>query len=76
MRETLRIVCEFTGAVTLSAMALSLVWFAVAMAVAAAGDFIRRHRRTYVPREWVDDEVAARRNCHQHNHHPSRWNGH
>lgn len=76
MREPLRIVCELLGACVLSAMVLSLVWFAVAMAVAAAGDFIRRHRRTYVPREWVDDEVAARRNCHQHNHHPSRWNGH
>lgn len=53
MREPLRLVCELVGACVLAAMALSVVWVAVALAAAAVRDLMDRRRRSFVPREWV-----------------------
>lgn len=67
-RESLRLVCELVGAIVLAGMAVTLLWFAVALVVAVVRDWIsRRRRRLYVPRQWVEAEA------HRHGH-PARGN--
>lgn len=60
MRPLILDVATVIGLIVMMLVALSVVIFIVDLFVESR----RTRRRRYVPREWVDDEVARRRGDH------------